>query len=156
MVHNVDKTILGYQLHQEVGWWSKPTFWEPPWFHDVGNRDGFLNITLLAVQQHDASASLKRFHFIHIVNLYWTRSLMTSVLELLTLWFSCRSLLSEPRFGPGASCTLMMLTIIIPDFFLLKWRTYKQIVNSGTIVACFCLIGYFNPYPANVENMVSS
>jgi len=79
---------------------------------------------------------------------------VTSVLELLTLWFSYQNLLSEPRFGPGAFCTLMMLTIIIPDF-LLKSRTYKQIIQSCTIVACFCMIGYFNPYPANVENVVS-
>jgi len=64
-------------------------------------------------------------------------------------------LLSEPRFGPGASCILMILTIIIPDFSL-KWRTSKLIIQSGTIVDCFCLMGYFNPYPANVENMVSS
>ena len=67
---------------------------------------------------------------------------MTSVLGLLTLWFLCQSLLSEPRFGPGTSCILMMLTIIIPDFSL-KWRTPKQITHSGTIVACYCLIGHF-------------
>lgn len=47
MVYNIDKTFLGYQLHREVGWWSKPTFWESLWFHDDGNIDGFWNATLL-------------------------------------------------------------------------------------------------------------
>jgi hypothetical protein len=101
MVYNIDKNFLGYQLHQEVGWWSKPTFWEPPWFHDDGNIDGFWNATSLAVQQRDVTASLRRFR-----SLLWIcigPVAVTSVLGILTLWSLCQIYFLNQDFDQGPS-----------------------------------------------------